>query len=270
MESTPVSWQLAASEQRDLVELGYVVREAVFGPGEVAEIAEACEELVADLVRDRQGTRMRMGSYVFDPDLLRGVTIKWEGDTDVVHGIEPFAHLSPALDGWAHDHRLVDPMRDLVGDDAPCLFTEKLNLKRAAHGGPNPLHQDYPYWADVTRVASRIATAIVFLDDATIENGCLQVLPGSHRRGVWKGRSDGDAFLANEIDPAVAEDERDHLVAVEVPAGSVLLFGAFLVHQSAPNTSGRDRRALLYSYQPAGEPTMRDFLRRLAGATAGP
>ena len=91
---------------------------------------------------------MKVGSYVFDPDFVRGVMIKWEGDTDAVHGIEPFAHLSPELSRWAHDERLVQPMRTIVDDPEPSLFTEKLNLKRPRLGGPNPLHQDYPYWLD--------------------------------------------------------------------------------------------------------------------------
>ncbi len=142
---------------------------------------------------------MRAGSYVFDPDLVRFVIIKWEGDSDVVHGIEPFAHLSPALDGWATDRRFLEPMQDLVGSDDPVLFTEKLNLKRPHHGGVNPLHQDYPYWVGVAQDPAEVATAMLFLDDATLDNGCLHVVPGSHKSGVWSTRDDGDQFAGNEI-----------------------------------------------------------------------
>ena len=67
-------------------------------------------------------------------------------------------------------------MIDLVGDDRPELFTEKLNLKRPSVGGPNPPHQDYPYWVDTADVAADVATAMVFLDDATVANGCLPAL----------------------------------------------------------------------------------------------
>jgi phytanoyl-CoA hydroxylase len=159
-------------------------------------------------------------------------------------------------------------MRDLVGHDEPMLFTEKLNLKRAGHGGANPLHQDYPYWKPDTPRAAEIATAVLFLDDATIENGCLHDEPGSHRDGVRAGRTDGDAFLANEIDSTALGDV--HLEALEVEAGTIVFFGAFLVHCSAPNTSGTDRRALLFSYQPPTEPcpTQLDLMRRLAEAFA--
>jgi phytanoyl-CoA hydroxylase len=179
-----------------------------------------------------------------------------------VHGIEPFAHLSPALHAWALDPRCIEPMQDLIGDASPILFTEKLNLKRPRHGGENPLHQDYPYWDDTAGDATRVATAMVFLDDATLENGCLHVVPGSHREGTWRRRTDTDEFGRNEIDATAYPDA--HLVPLELGAGAVVFFGPFLVHRSAPNRSERERRALLWSYQPPGHPHMLDLLRRAA------
>jgi hypothetical protein len=251
---------LEPQEQRTLAREGFLLRRAVFDAGEVAALAEASEDLVASLVKDRQGRRRQLGSYVFDDDRLRGVTIKWEGDSDVVHGIEPFAHLCPALRDRAYDARLVDPMRALISDPFPELFTEKLNLKRPRHGGVNPLHQDFPYWEPASEDASRIATAMIFLDDASPANGCLEVLPGSHLRGRWPTRTDTDAFGQNEMDPAACEGLT--LLPVEARPGDVVFFGPFLVHKSAPNRSDLPRRALLYSYQPAGRPSLLDELRR--------
>jgi hypothetical protein len=265
------SWLLTADERDRYAREGYLVRPRQFSPSEVLELIAASEALVADLVSGRHAAsrplgRLTMGSYVFEPDLLQHVTIKWEGDSDVVHGIEPCAHLSPALDAWAHDPRLIQPMIDIIGDDEPALFTEKLNLKRPHHGGANPLHQDHPYWVDVARDVDRVATAILFLDDADEENGCLEVVPGSHRDGAWSTRIDGDPFLHNEID--TERNAGYELRRVEVDAGSVVLFGPYLVHQSAPNRSDHPRRALLFSYQPGGHPHLLDFLRRLT--TTGP
>jgi ectoine hydroxylase len=229
---------------------GYLVRESVFGADEVADMVEASEELVAGLVESRQGRRFTVGSYTFEPDFLDHVMLKWEGDRDVLHGIEPFAHLSPRLKAWGLDPRLTEPMRHLTGDPAPELYTEKLNLKRAHHGGPNPLHQDFPYWEEGADDPHHTATAIVYLDDCTAENGCLEVVPGSHTAGKHPTRTDSDPFGNLEMDPeANAAMER---VQVIVPAGSVVLFGAFLAHATGPNTTDRDRRALLYSYHPAG------------------
>jgi len=257
--------RLTPDEQRRLDENGYVVRERVFSRDEVAEITDACEQLVADLVKDRQGTGYEVGSYVFEPDLLTGCTIKWEGDSDVVHGIEPFAHLSPELERWGYDPRLVDPSIDVVGDEPIALFTEKLNLKRPHVGGPNPFHQDFPYWDGYADDPTQIMTALLFLDDASLENGTLQVVPGSHKQGKWKTRTDRDMFGNLEMDPSAVADVTP--VAVEVPAGSVVFFGAFLVHKSDPNTSDRDRRALLYSYQPKRFASSIEIERRIRHTT---
>jgi ectoine hydroxylase-related dioxygenase (phytanoyl-CoA dioxygenase family) len=254
--------RLGGDERQRLETDGYVVRANVFSRSELAAMIAASEALVADLVRDRRARRHKVGSYTFDPDLARGVMIKWEGDSDVVHGIEPFAHLSPALHTWALDPRCVDPMQDLIGDASPILFTEKLNLKRPRHGGENPLHQDYPYWDGTAGDAKRVATAMVFLDDATLENGCLHVVPGSHTAGTWQRRTDTDEFGRNEIDSSAYPEAK--LAPLEVEAGAVVFFGPFLVHRSAPNRSDRERRALLWSYQPPGHPHMLDLLRRAA------
>jgi hypothetical protein len=263
MKSIPPG-RLTEAEKQGLAADGYVVREGVFSRAEVDEIAGACERLVDDLVRDRRGHRLKVGSYVFDPDFTRDVMIKWEGDSDVVHGVEPCAHLSPALDHWAHDPRFLEPMCDFVGSETPILFTEKLNLKRPQHGGVNPLHQDYPYWVDVVPDPARVATSMLFLDDATLDNGCLRVVPGSHTSGVWQTRTDSDEFGANEIDGRACEDVES--IPLELAAGSVVMFGAYLVHHSHPNTSAQPRRALLFSYQPPEYPHMLVSLRELGAA----
>jgi ectoine hydroxylase-related dioxygenase (phytanoyl-CoA dioxygenase family) len=199
-------------------------------------------------------------SYTFETEALSLVMLKSEGDTDEIHGIEPFAHLSADLEGWGLDPRLVEPMAAFVGDDEPVLYTEKLNMKRPQIGGPNPLHQDYPYWADGAPDAAHTATAIVYLDDTTLENGCLEVAPGSHRTGRLPTRTDSDPFGNLEMD-AVANEHLER-VALPLPAGSVVLFGAFLAHATGPNNSDTQRRALLYSYQPAGCAHMIDEIRK--------
>ena len=253
--------------QRD----GYVVRERVFDPEECAAITAACEALVADLVAHRQAERRRyqIGSYTFDPDWLTGVTIKWEGDTDVVHGIEPFAHINEPLREWAHDPRFVEPSLDFLGEDDVNLFTEKLNLKRPFVGGANPWHQDHPYWDGFADEPAQKVTAMLFLDDSSLANGTLQVLPGSHVRGRARTRTDKDQFGNLELDPKVAEGKRP--TPLEVPAGSVVWFGPFLIHKSEPNTSDRERRSLLYTYQPAhGRTSVEITMQQLADARLAP
>jgi hypothetical protein len=250
---------LTPAEKTSFDRDGFVIRERAFSAVEIADIVGACEDLVQTLIKDRRKRRFHVGSYTFDHSRTNHVTVKWEGDSDIVHGIEPFAHVSPVLEKWGMDPRFTDPMKHIVDDASPMLYTEKLNLKRPFHGGVNPLHQDYPYWVGGSKDPARIATAMLFLDDADTENGCMEVLPGSHHRGKWPTRTDTDVFGQNEMDPAACEGLE--LTKVEVPAGTVLYFGSFLVHRSAPNQSARERRALLYSYQPAGYPSTLEYVK---------
>jgi len=258
------SQRLDPAERAQLDELGYVVRERAFDERELARMRADCEAMLKRVTDASAGRRkVAVGSYMFQ--LERGLVtmVKWEpAFPDVVQGVEPFAHFDDALRGWAEDPRFTEPMKDVVGAEELNLFTEKLNVKRARTGGPIVLHQDYPYWTDNSDGAADIATAIVFLDDANRANGCLEVLPGSHKRGVWPRRKvDGFGSMEMELDGF----DESRLVPLEVPAGSAVYFGSLLVHRSLPNLSDHDRRVLLYSYQPAGRRKAIEGFLKLAG-----
>jgi ectoine hydroxylase-related dioxygenase (phytanoyl-CoA dioxygenase family) len=74
------------------------------------------------------------------------------------------------------------------------------------------------------------------------------------------GKVGGTEFERNEIDPATFDTSG--MIHVEVQAGDAIFFGPFLVHRSAANTSDRDRRALLYTYQQAGHRQSRHDTRK--------
>jgi hypothetical protein len=255
---------LDARERDQLEKLGWVARERVFAGSELDRLRACCEALARRVAEtDPRAPRIPAGSYVFQANRELCTIVKWEPEhRDVVMGVEPFAHFDPELRGFGLDPRLVDPMRDLLGAPEVDLFTEKLNLKRSRVGGPIVLHQDYPYWVENSEDPAAIATAVLFLDDADRSNGCLEVLPGSHAEGPRAGR-DVRGFGKFELEPDAALEAR--LVPVEVPAGSAVFFGSLLVHRSTHNTSGADRRALLYSYQPAGRVRSVDSLARFLG-----
>lgn len=246
---------------------GFVVREGVFSRAELDQIAHDCETMVSDLERAKRDRKLAVGSYMFEALDDFATIVKWEPFApDVVQGVEPFAHFCEPLRRWGLDPRLVDPCKAIVRQDAIVLFTEKLNVKRARHGGAIVLHQDFPYWENMTPIAHRIATAMIFLDDATVANGCLEVAPGTHKVGKHRQKKNTDGFGSLEMDDEIFNLGR--LQALEVPAGTVAFFGAFLVHRSLPNTTESDRRALLYSYQPAGHPHGVELNRTFRGKAA--
>ena len=81
--------------------------------------------------------------------------------------------------------------------------------------------------------------AIVHADDANVDNGCLCVVPGSHKLGPIEHRNDGNFYLPLDEWPL------DRAVPVEARAGDVLFFGYCMVHGSYVNRSSRPRRIVL-------------------------
>jgi ectoine hydroxylase-related dioxygenase (phytanoyl-CoA dioxygenase family) len=261
MTETSTTLRLSDDEKRSWDEKGYVVRTGVFDDDDIKTLAEASEALCADLVADRSRSQGRSsGSYVFQPDAVNHLIIKWEREADTLLGIEPFAHLNETFQTYAADPRFVEPMKDLCASEDVVLWTEKLNLKRAEVGQAIPPHQDYPYWKDAAGDIDHIVTAMLNLDDATIASGCLEVVPGSHKDGLLARRTD-ERGAENEMDPEAYDDAKT--VPVEVPKGSVLFFGPLLAHRSAPNRSKNDRRTVLYSYQPAGNAHILEFFKKI-------
>jgi hypothetical protein len=242
---------LTSREREELAELGYLLRLRCFDEGELARIRACCERMVRRLVEaSGDAPKIPAGSYLFQPVPELCSFLKWEPEhPDVVQGVEPFAHFDDDLRRFGNDPRFVEPMKGLLGAPEVELFTEKLNLKRPRVGGSIVLHQDYPYWTENSEDAGAIATAVLFLDDADRSNGGLEVLPGSHKRGLQTGRT-VRGFGKFEMETQGFDETQ--LVALDAPAGSVVFFGSLLVHRSMLNASDRERRTLLYSYQPAG------------------
>jgi phytanoyl-CoA hydroxylase len=90
--------------------------------------------------------------------------------------------------------------------------------------------------------------AWIALDDATIENGCLWVMPGSHRNGyLWPTQAHGRPEEFDFADEAHGFDDATS-VPVEVKAGAVVFFNGYLLHRSFKNRSGGSRRALVNHY----------------------
>jgi ectoine hydroxylase len=241
--------------------LGYHVEERLLDATEVAELRDVVESVAARVTdratRDGAGPSRELGDgHRIQFSSRAGIQWEWAEGSREIRLIEPADHLDSRIDALFHDGRLTDPVKRVLGVDSLGPFTSKLNLKRPREGSEFPWHQDFPYWyVAAGNDAADIATAIVFLDDANEGNGAVRVLAGSHRAGpAPRNPADPTRFLA---DPSKLDLSSE--VVVEVPAGSVLWFGAFMVHRSSPNTSGEHRRALLPSWQPAGRPRLHDL-----------
>ena len=256
------SLALSRAEREQYDRDGFVVREGVLDEPELVELREACETLCDRLVAHSRDDRKFDVSqfYVFESDAPLNVMIKWEpSDRQVIQGVEPLAHLDPTLERYGLHPALAEPARELLDVDEVALYTEKLNVKRRGVGGAYALHRDLPYWLPDADDAHHMITALLALDDATAENGALEVLPGSHLIEDPPFKESELEFERNELDPERMDTSA--MIAVEMAWGSAVFFGPMLIHRSSPNRSSTDRRALLYTYQRAGQRDQRDVNR---------
>jgi phytanoyl-CoA hydroxylase len=144
--------------------------------------------------------------------------------------------------------RVVDALTAVIGPNVKAMQS-MLFIKSEGKPG-QAWHQDEFF----IPTRDRSLTAVwIALDDATVENGCLWVLPGSHRRGViYPAKEQDDPRFDCTTEAYDYPYTDDQAVPVEIPAGTALVFNGYLLHRSLEN-SGRHgyRRALANHYMSA-------------------
>ena len=150
------------------------------------------------------------------------------------------------------------------------FFHAKLMQKRPYAGGRWEWHQDYGYWYDDGFLRPDMASCYIALEEATLENGCLEVVPGSHRYGRIDHGTVGEQVGADRS-RVEAIVERQGTVACELAAGDALVFHANLLHMSGPNRSADSRMGLITSFSRKDNPSVSDdprFVQRAYSTTS--
>jgi hypothetical protein len=143
---------------------------------------------------------------------------------------------------------VVDVLTEIIGPNVK-MMQSMLFIKSEGKPG-QAWHQDE---AHIPTRDRSLTAAWIALDEATVENGCLWVIPGSHRRGVlYPVREQNDPrFDCTAEAHGFGYGEQD-AVPVELPAGAALVFDGYLLHRSLPNTGRHGlRRALVNHYMSA-------------------
>jgi phytanoyl-CoA hydroxylase len=146
----------------------------------------------------------------------------------------------PFFDDLIHAEAILDPLESVLGPNIRALGS-KLNLKAAGVGSPVEWHQDlafHPHSND-----DLLAVGIAF-DDCSLVNGCLLVIPGSHKGPVLNHHQDG--YFVGAVDVKAVGIEVEHAAPVEMTAGSIEIHHVRVLHASAPNRSPNPRRLLLF------------------------
>jgi len=220
MVATPV---LSDSQIADFGRDGYVVVPNAFGPEDMAVIEQWAREV--ENLPELPGRH-----WVFhEKSRLNG--------NDLINRIE---YISPFHDGFAQlTATLRAPAAQLFAEQA-VLFKEKINFKMPGGGGFEP-HQDAQAgWGDY---AGNFINVMICIDEATIDNGCLELAPRQNKRGLLRG-----------MEPLTDEDTADmNFVSYPMKPGDMALFDAFAPHRSEPNPTSSTRRMYFATYNRASE-----------------
>jgi ectoine hydroxylase len=150
----------------------------------------------------------------------------------------------------ARDPRIIGPVRQVIANDV-YIWHSKINVKDSFEGTVWLWHQDFGYWIN-DGVQARFVSAMVFLDRATLNNGCLLVAAGSHRWGLLPHYSDEVTTSYKQwcIELPVLRERltEDLIQPITGEPGDVLFFDPNLVHGSGHNLSPLPRKTLILAY----------------------
>ena len=237
-------------------EQGYLVVQQAFEPAVIKAANQAITYLIDNRWENTEGL------------------VQFEGSADEVQNLTPrkrrlavrklmsFGIWDDRLKTTTEHPGIVAALRRLLGE-APVLFQEMALLKPPHIGREKPWHQDCAYF-DLPLETPVVAIWIA-LEEATPQNGCLHLIPGSHRSGPMPHFKRRDWQIC-DADVAV-----DRGVMVPLKPGGCLFWHGLLHHGSPPNHSSLSRRALQYHYKPAsaGEISREERLQLFGGEVAG-
>ena len=156
-------------------------------------------------------------------------------------------HRRGVFEAFSRRDDVLDRLTDLIGPELDCFLSQFIFKNPGAWG--QPWHQDSWYFPfDPARPITGVWLAVT---QATLENGCLQVLPGSHREPVHDHvpdrRPDANYGYVEIVDHDMAA-----AVPVLMDPGDLLLFDSHLMHRSTDNESDGVRAAMVYHYCATG------------------
>ena len=152
----------------------------------------------------------------------------------------------PVLDSYTTDSRILDCVERFVGHDVQTIHTMLIN-KPPNVDGRHPLHQDLLYFP--FRPADRIVASWTALERVTKENGCLVVIPGTHRGELLEHENpDWDYLNGGYFGVANVGEAMDRRVHLEMEPGDTVFFHPVLLHGSGRNRTQGFRRAISAHY----------------------
>jgi len=211
-------------------EFGYIGVDNVLNTDEVSELRRVTDEFVD------KSRAVTQHTDVFD--LEPGHT----AENPRLRRLKDPIKQHPYYDQTLRHPKILDIVSQLIGPDLRSNGN-KLNLKYSEFGSPVEWHQD---WAFYPHTNDDLLAVGIAIDPMTMENGCLLVIPGSHKGPAVDHHSKSRGIFVG----AVTDEDFNAAGAVPIllDAGGISIHHVRTLHGSAPNTSPNPRRLLLYQY----------------------
>ena len=230
-------------------EQGYLIVRQAFNSAEVKAALEGLVDLIMGKNPDFTGVMFESKAQDMLPKL--GV----EQRQDAVRKLMFFVEFEPRLKAISHHPQLIQAVTTLLGERAPHLFQDMALIKPPRLGREKPWHQDNAYFNYPQ--GTPVVGVWIALDEATIENGCMQFMPGQHKTGPRIH------FQRRDWQICDTEILGQQSVAAPLKPGGLLFFSGLLPHGTPHNSSKKRRRALQFHYAPADVTQLPDNEERL-------
>ena len=226
---------LTAAQTQFYADNGYLVVENVVTPAQLAEMRRVIDEI--------QEGRVSAASKKFDVNFEPGAGGAAVATKPVLRKLSGLAPNDEFFRSVASRAEVLDVVAELTGGAKEIfLYGDQAFLKPAFNGSEKPMHQDNSYFK--VEPMHYGVTCWMAIDDATVENGCMNYVPGSHKLGLVPHREikntphltpDGSVKFGAEV-------------AVPVPAGAAIFHHLLALHSSRANNSPKSRRAWAMHY----------------------
>jgi phytanoyl-CoA hydroxylase len=250
---------VGAAEIELFHEQGFLVIDHAFDPHEVKGAIDGLVHLLSGENPDFTGVMYEQAAAGIDVEAMSA-----EERQDYVRKFMWFTPHDERLNALARHPRLLDVVTRIMVE-SPVLFQDMALLKPPHIGREKPWHQDHAYF-DLP-LETLVMGVWVALDEATTENGCMIVIPGSHRQGPVVH------FKRRDWQICDTQVNNEWAVAVPLQPGGCLLFHSLIHHGTPTNNSGLRRRAVQFHYRPQSSPVtseeerMKIFGGEVRGAT---
>jgi phytanoyl-CoA hydroxylase len=234
-------YELTPDQQRTFVRDGYLVLAGFLSEEELAPIEELYEHF-------KSGAVPGMGRDFCD---MSGPYDRPFAEFNIINCVLPRRY-DKHVAGNVFERRAESVARQLIGSDATLDYDQHLSKKPGRDGAMFAWHQDLGYWPTGTP-DTRTTTCSLALDDATLENGCLQVVPGSHLEEEIRPHTpiiQSTQGLREETH-ALSIDLRTHdrLVSLPVKRGDITVHNERIIHGSGGNPTERWRRTYIIAHR---------------------